>query len=375
MPQVQIVAVESARQRQQFVALGRKLHGSDPNWVPPIDSEQLKLLDPVKGPYFTHGSVKLWIAIREGNIVGRISAHFSSRYDEHMGGQKGFFGFFLCEDSVETAAALFQAAEEHLSTSGRTDIEGPYSFTVYDELGILVDGFNSMPAVMVSHNPAYYQRLLEGNGYKKSIDWLAYRGTAGQIDTHLPDRMVNLAQQLKAARGLTLRPVEMRNFRVEAECVKDVFEQAWDNNWGHVPMSEAEFWAMADALKQVIVPELSLIAEVNNQVVGMAVSIYDINPLIKQINGKLFPLGFVQLLRGIKKSKRFRLLLMGILPRRRGRGYEIALYVETIRKAIEMGFEEAEMSLIVENNDAMIRSIENFDARVSKRFRLYKKAL
>ncbi len=375
MSQVQIVAVETSKERKQFARLPGILHSDDPNWVPPIMGEVLKQLDPRRGPYFTHGKAKFWIAQRHGVPVGRISAHFSPRYDDYMGGKKGFFGFFACENSKETAAALFDTAEAHLLASGRDEIEGPYCFTVYDELGVLVEGFDSAPAIMVSHNPRYYADLVEYCGYSKSIDWLAYRGKRGEIDTHLSPRVVNLADQISATRRLKLRPVVKSDFKAEARLVKNVFESAWDKNWGHVPMSDAEFWAMAEGLKQVIVPELSLIAEVDGQVVGMAVSIYDVNPIIKRIDGKLFPFGFLHLLRGVKQSKRFRLLLMGILPRHRGRGYEVALYVNIIRKAIDMGFDEAECSLIVENNNAMVRSIENLNAKLSKRLRLYQKSL
>ncbi|GAB5404624.1 MAG: hypothetical protein Aurels2KO_28550 [Aureliella sp.] len=375
MHQVEIVAVESPSERKLFARLPSMLHGDEPNWVPPLMGEALKQLDPARGPYYTHGQVKLWIARRGGVPVGRISAHFSPRYDNHMGGKKGFFGFFACENSRETAAALFNAAETHLRASSRDEVEGPYCFTVYDELGVLVDGFDTMPAIMVSHNPSYYADLIENCGYRKSIDWLAYRGRRGEIDTHLSPRIIKLAEQIEAARQLKLRPVDMKDFESEAQLVKSVFESAWDKNWGHVPMSDTEFWAMADGLKQVIVPELSLIAEVDGQVVGMAVSIYDVNPIIKRIDGKLFPLGFLRLLHGIKKCKRFRLLLMGILPRHRGRGYEVALYVNIIRDAIKIGFDETECSLIVENNDAMIRSIENLNAELSKRLRLYSKPL
>ncbi|HBE69965.1 MAG TPA: hypothetical protein DDW52_17605, partial [Planctomycetaceae bacterium] len=194
-------------------------------------------------------------------------------------------------------------------------------------------------------------------------------------DTHLSERLTNLADQITQSRRLKIRPVDVKDFRLEATKVKQIFDDAWEKNWGHVPMSDQEFWGMAEGLKQILVPELSFMVEVDGEVAGMAISIYDINPIVKQIRGKLWPWGFIRLVTGVKRCKRFRMILMGVLPKYRGRGYEVAIYVETIRRAREMGFEEAEMSLIVENNEPMIKSIENLEATIAQRLRLYNKPL
>ncbi len=376
MPELKIVPVQTRRQRQMFLRVPELLHGKeDSNWVPPLYSEQARLLNPSQGPFYSHGQAQLWLAMRGNKPVGRVSSHFSRRYDTHAGGTKGFFGFFACENNGETASALFANAEEHLRQNGRTEIEGPFSFTVYDELGILVDGFDEMPAFMIGHNPPYYGPLLESCGFKKAIDWLAYRGRRGEIDLGLSHRLINLTEQIVTQRHLTLRHVNVKSFNEDAGLVKQLFDKAWDRNWGHVPMSNEEFWGMARGLKQLVVPELSVIAEVKGKPVGIAICIYDINPIVKQIGGRLLPFGFIKMMYNIKRMKRFRVLLMGVEPRQRGRGFEVAMYVNTIRKAIELGFEEAEMSVIVESNQPMIKSIENLEARLCKRLRIYSRPI
>jgi len=375
MSEIEVIEVTSAKLRREFVEVPHRLHGDEDNWHPPLISEQLKLIDPRRGPYFSHGEAKLWLAVRDGKPIGRISAHFSTRYDEFMGGRKGFFGFFCCENDVKTAQLLLRTAEAFLESRDREEIEGPYCFTVYDELGILIDGFETTPTFMVSYNPPYYANLVEQAGYAKAVDWLVYRGRRGETDTHLSERLTNLADQITQSRRLKIRPVDVKDFRLEATKVKQIFDDAWEKNWGHVPMSDQEFWGMAEGLKQILVPELSFMVEVDGEVAGMAISIYDINPIVKQIRGKLWPWGFIRLVTGVKRCKRFRMILMGVLPKYRGRGYEVAIYVETIRRAREMGFEEAEMSLIVENNEPMIKSIENLEATIAQRLRLYNKPL
>jgi GNAT superfamily N-acetyltransferase len=372
---MEIVEVQTRRDLNRFLKVPESLHGGQGNWIPPLYIEQRKLLDPRTGPFYQSGRAKLWLAVRDGKAVGRMTSHVSDRYDAHMGGKKGFFGFFACEDNANTAGRLFDAAQQHLLAEGRDQIEGPFSFTVYDELGILVDGFETPPAFMVTHNPPYYADLLTACGFEKAIDWYAYRGRRGETDTNLSPRLVSLVERLEQQSEFELRPLDKRNFKQEAALVKDIFDQAWERNWGHVPMSESEFWSMAEGLKQLVVPGLSCIVAVAGKPVGLAISIYDINPIVDAIGGKLLPFGFLRLLKDVKKMKRFRMLLMGVLPRHRGRGYEVAMYVHVIRKAAELGFDEAEMSLIVESNAPMIKSIENLSSRRCKTVRIFTKSL
>jgi hypothetical protein len=375
MSSLEIRPVTSARERAVFIQMPWKLYADDPCWVPPLLADQHEYLDPDRGPFFKHGHAQLWLALRDGEPVGRISAQVNPRYDSLFGADKGFFGFFECEDNAETAGLLFATVEDYLRAQGKRTVEGPFSFTVYDELGILVDGFDSMPSVMLSHNPSYYASLIERCGYTKAIDWFAFLGRRGQTDVALSERLLKLSDQIVKHRGLQLRHFDKRRYEQDANQVKSMFDVAWGENWGHVPMSSDEFKRVAKGMKHMIVPELSYIAEVDHRPVGFAISIYDVNPIIRRIQGKLFPLGWWQLKTGIKKMKRFRMLLMGVLQEYRGLGFEVAMYVTTIREAMRMHFEEAEMSVIVESNEAMIRSIEYLKTDRYKTYRIFCKEL
>lgn len=373
MRSIEIRPVESAKDRIAFIKMPWHLYRDDPCWIPPVILDQKGIISPKTGPFYRHGEAKLWMAWRDGRPVGRISSHFSPRHDELNGGAKGYFGFFECEESQDTADALFAVAEEYLRSRGRTSMEGPYNFTIYDELGILVDGFDSAPSIMVRHNHAYYQSLVENSGFTKAVDWFVFRTT--NIAQQLTDRMQRIAQLIASRNNINIRQIRLKDYSKDAAHVKRLFDLAWRENWGHVPMSDDEFAQGAKMLKMLIVPELSYIVEVNGEAVGIAISVYDINPIIKQINGRLFPFGILRLLRGIKKMDRYRMILMGVDPKHRGRGYEIAMYVKAILKTIEMGFEQAEMSLILENNEPMIKSLRQLSTRREKTFRIYTKPL
>ncbi|MCA9127464.1 MAG: hypothetical protein KDB22_10275 [Planctomycetales bacterium] len=373
MGPIKIRPVESARDRAAFMMMPWEIYGDCPNWVPPLLSDQKSILDPAVGPFYRNGEVKLWLAERNGRPVGRISSHLSARHDQLIGGSKGYFGFFECEDNQETARALFEAAETHLRSKARTEVEGPYNFTIYDEIGILVDGFDTPPAIMVRHNPAYYQRLIESLGYEKAVDWHAYRCEVSP--TQLSERMGRIAMRIENRKEVNIREVNLRAYDQDARTVKRLFDLAWRQNWGHIPLSDEEFWYGAKGLKMLIVPGLSYIVEVKGEPIGIAISVYDINPLIKRIDGRLLPFGFLRLMLGVKKMKRFRMLLMGVDPKHRGRGYEIAMYAKAIRKATSLSFDEAEMSLILENNEPMMHSIQQLSSQLAKRLRIYRKDL
>lgn len=375
MSETEIRPVITARERAAFIKMPWTIYADDPCWVPPIIAEQKAFLSPSRGPFFRHGQAQLWLAVRNGQPVGRISAHTSSRYDAIYGPEKGFFGFFECEDDVSTARQLFHTAESYLRGLGKQIIEGPFSFTVYDEIGVLVEGFERMAAIMLPHNPAYYSCLLEACGYEKSVDWFAFLARRGRTDLALPERLELLSDRIQRRPGIHFRQIRLDRFRQDAEHIKQLFDVAWDKNWGHVPMSDEEFWRIARGLKLLIIPQLSFLAEMDGEPVGFAISIYDINPLLKKMNGRLFPFGFWHLLRGRKKVPRFRMLLMGIHRNYRGLGLEVAFYVKTIQQAMRMHFQEAELSVIVETNQPMLKSIEYLDTDRYKTYRIYHKRL
>jgi len=375
MAKIEIRPARKARERMAFIKMPWKLYRNDPHWVPPLIADMKSFIDPGKGPFFEHGQAELLLAFRDGKPAGRISAHVSDRHQELHGDNKGFFGFFECEDDQAVANALFAAAERFIRDKGRTAIEGPYSFGIYDEIGILVEGFDSMPYVFNIHNPPYYQRLIEQAGYGKSIDWYAFRISNAAAQQKWPEKLVKIKDRIMKRQSVTFRTMDKAHYEREARYVKEIFDAAWSQNWGHTAATDREFLRIAEALKQLFIPELSLFAEVDGRPVGFAVSLYDANPLVREIDGHLFPLGFVKLLTKMKKTDRFRLLFMGVLNEYRNRGYEVVFATEVMQRGIKLGYRECEMSNIVETNDAMLRSLEHLPGERYKTYRIFKKEL
>jgi GNAT superfamily N-acetyltransferase len=358
----------------QFIKMPWRLYRRDPHWVPPLISDQKKFLNQDKGVFFDHGEATLFLALRDGRAVGRLSAHINHLQDRLYADSKGFFGFFECEDDQEAADALFRAAEGYVSDRGKTSIEGPMNFGVYDEIGILVDGFESDPYVLNLHNPPYYQQLVERAGYSKAIDWYAYRGyTRDRVK--VDPRLYHLRDRALSRPDLKIRNVDLKQFRREAGIVKEVYDQAWQENWGHVPLTEREYQRIVHDLVRFVIPEISFIAEVDGVPVGFALSIYDANVAVKKLNGRLFPFGFIRLLASVKKTDRFRHILMGVLKEHRNRGIEIAFYAAMAEHAEAAGLREVEMSLIVENNEAMRGSLKHLPVEIYKTYRIYGKEL
>ncbi|MCD6122914.1 MAG: hypothetical protein J7K04_13840 [Spirochaetales bacterium] len=373
MPNVEIKTVNTNRERLRFIKMPWLIYKNDPHWVPPIIADQKSFINPKKGVFFEHGKAKLFLAIRDGKPVGRISAHINTLHDEIYNDGKGFFGFFECENNQETADMLFRAAEHYLKSQNRKFVEGPMSFGIYDEIGLLVDGFDTDPYVLNVHNPEYYQKLVENAGYKKSVDWYAYRGATNQ---KVDEKMYRLKDRVMKQPGLTIRKIyPHENFKRDAAIVKHIFSTAWNKNWGHVPLTDSEFNRIAEELTRLVVPDLSFIAEINGQAIGFALSIYDANVAVKKINGRLFPVGFIKLLTNLKKTDRFRHILMGVLEEYRNRGIEIAFYVNIAEQAYKLGFSEIEMSLIVENNEPMRNSLKHLPVEIYKTYRIYTKDL
>jgi GNAT superfamily N-acetyltransferase len=373
---VEIRRVTTRAERAAFVRMAWRIYAQDPLWVPPLIGDQMEFIDPARGVFFRHGEAELFLAYRGDRPVGRISAHVNRRHDERFGGAKGFIGFFECEEDPGTAGWLFNAAENWLRSRGRTEAEGPMSFGVYDELGILVDGFTTPPYLMTVHNPPYYGGLFEACGWEKAVDWYGFRGRKGVTDEQLDPRYARLAEKVVSRAGITFRPMDIRgSLDREAGIVKAIFADAWDGNWGHVPFSEGEFERLKKALASTVVAPLSLVAEQEGKPIGFTLSLYDANVAVRKVNGRLFPFGFLTLLREIPRTARFRLILMGVTRAYRGKGIEAALYTKVIEEGIRLGFTEVETSMIVETNEAMMSSIGRLQVERYKTWRIFRKDL
>jgi GNAT superfamily N-acetyltransferase len=373
---IEIRRADTPRERAVFVKMAWQFYGDDPHWVPPLIGDQLHFIDPARGVFYEHGEVALFLAYRGREPVGRISAQVNHLYDTYFQDGKGFVGFFECEDNSETARALFGAAAAWLRARGQHVMEGPMSFGVYDETGILVQGFATDPYVMTGHNPPYYQRLFEEAGWEKSIDWYAFRGRADVFKKELDPRYFTLAQRVLRRPGISVRTLDLKHhLERDAGIVREIFATAWNRNWGHVPLTEKEFDRLKDGVKQFVVTELSFIVELNGRPIAFALSIYDANQAVKKINGRLFPFGFVRLLATMKRTRRFRLILMGVLEEYRGQGIELALYTHVIEEGLRRGFTEVECSMVVESNEPMINSVQRMPVERYRTWRIYRKDL
>jgi GNAT superfamily N-acetyltransferase len=372
---IEIRRVRTAGERTRFVKMAWQFYRQDPHWVPPLIGDSVAFIDPTRGVFFDHGEAELFLAYRGSEPVGRISAHVNRHHDELFGCEKGFVGFFECEDNAETAKALFTSAENWLREKGRKVAEGPMSFGVYDELGVLIQGFDTDPYVLTGHNPPYYQQLFEDAGFLKSVDWFAFRGRAEQFEK-LDPRYFTLAQRVLRRDGISIRTLDLRhNLDREAKIVQDIFATAWSRNWGHVPLTTREFDRLKDGVRRFVVTELSFVVELAGKPIAFALSIYDANQAVKKVNGRLFPFGFLRLLATMKRTRRFRLILMGVLEEHRRQGIEVALYAHVVAEGLKRGFKESEASMIVETNDPMISSIERLPVERYRTWRIYRKDL
>jgi GNAT superfamily N-acetyltransferase len=376
MPPVEIRPVLTKRDRRAFVECARRFNAGDPCWVPPLVGDTMEYLDPARGVFYEHGEAALFMAWRATGAAGRISAQVNALHDERHGPATGFVGFFECEDDPATAGALFDAAAGWLRTRGRTTALGPLSFGIYDEVGVLVDGFDTPPFVLTPHNPPYYARLFEESGWRKAVDWYSYRGRNGMSDEGVDPRYGRVAERVLKRPGLVVRNLDPKaNLERDVKIVQSVFNAAWDGNWGHVPITDREFERLKKAVLAMLIPELSPLIEVDGRPAAFALAIRDANVGVKAADGRLFPFGWITLLSRMRRTDRFRLVLMGVLEGFRGRGLEAALYHQVISEGIRLGFREIEMSQIVETNAAMLGSIGRLPVERSKTWRIYGKDL
>ncbi|CAN5593114.1 GNAT family N-acetyltransferase [soil metagenome] len=365
----QLAEGESLR---RFIRVAWRQNARDPMWVPPLLLAQKTLLDPKKHPFHQHADVAYFLAEKDGEAVGRIAAIVNHLHNEFHEEKTGFFGFFESDDDPEIARALLDAAAGWLRERGMERMRGPANFSSNEEWGLLVEGFDTPPMIMMAHNPPYYARLIEAAGLEKVKDLLAY-----WMDDPTPhERLVKGFERIARRRGLTIRSLDMRRFRQEVDTIKEIYNDAWQKNWGFVPMTDAEFEQMAKEMKPVVDPHLCLIAEVNGEPVGFSLTLPDLNQALKQLpNGRLLPFGIFRLLWEKRKLRGLRVITLGFKQGYQHLGLGLGLYLRSWQVGAERGYQHAEASWILEDNWDMRRPLENMGARVYKRYRLYERAL
>ncbi len=370
-PPVQVSEVRSRSDLRAFIALPYELHRRDPQWVPVLRRDVAELLSVKKNPFFHHAEAAYFLARKQGRVAGRIAAIHNRMHNDFQGDRVGFFGFFESANEPAVAHALFEAAAAWLRPRGLAAMRGPASFSTNDECGLLVDGFDTPPVLMMPHNPAYYPSLVEGWGFGKAKDLLAFQS----IDDQLPPRLVEGTELLARRYRITLRRLDLKRFQAEVETVKRLYNASWEKNWGFIPMTDAEIDHLAKQLKPVVVPELVLFAEKDGVPVGFAIALPDLNVALKKNpSGRLFP-GLFKILWAARKLSRLRVVLLGTLPEWRGKGVDALLYRGIWENGYAKGYRWAEAGWILEDNFPMRNGLAHMGFEVYKTYRLYDKAL
>jgi hypothetical protein len=358
------------RDTDRFIRFPWKIYRGDPNWVPPLISEQRAFLDRRTNPFFEHAEVKFLLASDPaGRICGRIAAIVNHRHVERHGEKAGFFGLFECENDRRAAAALFGAAADFLRSRGMTVMRGPENMSINDDIGLLVEGFDSPPAIMMPFNRPYYPELVESCGLRKAMDLFAYYGDYRM--QQLPARVARGIELCRRRHGFRVRPVDLRRFDEEIDAVYRVYTQAWEQNWGALAMTRKEFDYLVAQFKGTVDPDLFLIATVGGEVAGFSLALPDFNQVLIRLNGRLFPFGILKAMWYRRRIDMIRVVTMGILDKFRNRGIDSCFYYETWKRATAKGMHRGEMSWVLEDNAAMNNALRNLGLRVYKRYRLY----
>jgi hypothetical protein len=378
MSGVNIQPVVTKADRKQFVNLAWDVYRDDPAWVPPLKDEVHGLIDPKKNPWFEHARAMLWLAERDGKIVGRISAQVDQLVLEHMGAGTGQWGMFETLDG-EAATVLIATAEEWLRAQGMTRAMGPISLSIWDEPGLLISGFDQSPMIMMGHHRPAYQGWIEGAGYAKAKDLLTYEV---DIRPEAQGVMARLVAAGETTPRIVLRPVDKSKFERDSAIILNLLNDAWSDNWGYVPLTPAEIAYAGKKLKPIIYPELVRIAELDGAPVAFMLTIPDVNELSKDLNGELFPFGFVKLLWRLRKprTKRVRVPLMGVAKKLHGTrlaGQLALMLIEHIRRDAVGKYEatHGEFGWILEDNQGMMSIAELPGATINHTYRIYEKAL
>jgi hypothetical protein len=374
---VTIRPVRNRRELRRFVKLPFRLHRDYPQWVAPLIFERLEFLNRNKNPYFEHAEAEYFLAEREGEPVGRITAQVDSRWDKYQGGSDGMFGFFETIEDHEVAAALFATAEEWLRARGRQRILGPMDFTTNDELGILIEGYELRPMILQPWHPPYYAELIDGLGYAKAMDllmWFLALGELKEGDQFAPE-IHAAAEKALREEGVTIRKMRKREMADEVHRFMEVYNEAWGRNWGFVPVTDAEVEFQAKNLKQVLDENWAFIAEKDGAPVGAALTLPDINQVMAKLNGRLFPFGWLRFLLGRRHIDRVRVFALGVKHDFRHSGVAAGLYLKHLESASPDGIPAGETGWILETNEAMNRAMEGMGGKIVKRYRIYEKAL
>ena len=377
-PEIIIEPAVTDRQKMEFIKfqlwLYRK-HLKDSYWVPPLISERKDFLNRDKNPFFEHSEAEFFVARSDGQVVGTVAAILNNNHNKTQNEKTGFFGLFECIEDYSVAEALLSKAREWVGAKGMNTLRGPINLDINGEVGLLVDGFDGPPVVLMTYNPRYYEGFIERFGLSKVKDLYAYTIKVQDFAKNIPEKVLRVAKTMQKRYNIVVRPLDMSHFDEEIAKIKVIYAEAWSKNWGDVAMTEREFHAMAYGLKQFMDPALVYVAEIEGEMVGVCVGVPDACQILLHMDGTLFPTGWLKFLWYKRKVKDMRLLIMGVLEEHRLKGIDALFYLATAEGAVPAGYENCEMSWILEDNYKIRRGIETLGGKIYRTYRLYDLAL
>jgi GNAT superfamily N-acetyltransferase len=369
-----VAPVRSRSDRREFIELPYRLHSNAEQWVPPLRLERRLFLNPRFNAYFKHADAELFLARRDGRVVGRLSAQVDHAFNEFHDSRWGMFGFLELEEDAEALSALLDAAEAWLRARGCERMVGPMDFSINEESGVLIEGFERRPMVKQPWHPPYYARLCEGAGLDKAMDLLMWALEVSDRTKVLPV-IWELAEKLEPEHGITIRKMSRRRLRRDLDAFAEIYNEAWSENWGFVPYSKEDLDHYAQELQLVFDKHWFMVAEQGEKTVGVAITVPDINQVLKKMNGRLLPLGWWHFLRKGKITDRVRVGFLGVRPEFQHTGVAAGLYAEHFDMAAQRPQTGGEMGWILESNTAMNRGMEAMGGTIVKRYRVYERLL
>jgi ribosomal protein S18 acetylase RimI-like enzyme len=381
MSDLTISPVESESELKSFITFPWRVYENDPHWVPPLIGDRKDFLNPEKNPYFKHAEAKYFVARRNGEPVGTIMATSNRLYNEFQEENSGFFGFFEVLDDPEAARELLRTAEEWVRAAGHDKIIGPAQFSTNDEVGLLIDGFDDPPRILMTYNPPRYQTYIEQYGYSKAQDLLAFAARIEDVWKNYPPKLLRVAEKIKKRWNLTVRHLDMKNYDQEVENIKLIYNSSWEKNWGFVPMTDDEITHLAAQLKLILDTDFVMFIEKDGKPIAVGIGLLDLNqPLLKAYPKPGTPdvITLAKMFWNWRVRKMVdwvRIWALGVLPEYHGQGIDAILYLELTKAAYARGIEWGEASWILESNDMMLRPMDRAGAKVYKRYRMYEKLL
>jgi GNAT superfamily N-acetyltransferase len=371
---LEVRPVTSQRELNAFIKLPWRLYRNAPNWVPPLLFERKRFFDRQRNPFFEHAEAEYFLAWRDGAPVGRISAHIDRHFNEFQDNDWGLFGFFECEQDPEAARGLLDAAEAWLRARGRDRIVGPMDFTTNDECGLLIDGYDRLPSILTGWHHPYLRELIEGAGFTKAMDLFMWDLNVSERESTHP-AFWQVAAEVESKHGITVRPMRKKDMEAEVGRFLEVYNAAWERNWGFVPLTDEEVRRYAKDLKPILDENWAFVAEKDGEPVGAALSLPDYNQVLIHLNGRLLPFGWAKALWQRRKIDRVRVFALGVKPEWQHAGIAAKFYELHFDSAERTPQKAGEIGWILESNQPMNRAMDGMGARIIRTYRVYEKGL